>query len=358
MTATAQPEAQFPSRRREYGLDFVTRVYPGRIVGLALGGIAVAGVFWSEGAGWVMWALLWASALAWPHFAHGLAINSAHPYEMERRCMMVDSALGGVFIALMKFNLLPSALFVTMLSMDKLSVGGMRFFVPCSAALLGACTATAAINGFAVRLETSLLEIYASLPLLVAYPLAVGYTSYRMARQLRFQNKQLQAMNARGGLAQMPKRVAWEKAVAEEFELSRSVGSASAILLIDIDDLEGINDRYGHPVGDEVVRSVAATLRNALREHDLPGRYGGKEFAALLPGADARRAVRIGERVRKAVGASIVEATAQVVGTVSIGVAASDPGDRRYGDWVGRAEEALAAARAKGGNRTELGVAG
>src|SRR5690349_10636222 len=160
-----EKQGEFVSRRRERGLAFVSRVYPGRVIGLALGGLAVASVFWTEHASWWLWGVLWAAALAWPHFAYGLAINSADPYRTERACLVVDSALGGVFLALMKFNLLPSAIFVAMLSMDKLAVGGVRFLLPCTAALVGACVAVGLLTGFDVRVETTLREIYGSLPL-------------------------------------------------------------------------------------------------------------------------------------------------------------------------------------------------
>jgi diguanylate cyclase len=349
-----QEPAHFASKRREYGLRFVGRVYPARIVGLALGGIAVASVLWSNGAHPVAWLALWVSALVWPHVAYGFGVNSADPYRTELRCLLADSVIGGVFIALMKFNLLPSALLVVMLSMDKLSVGGLKFLAPCTAALVVACLAVSFAIGFPARMETSMFEIYGSLPLLVVYPLVVGWTSYRMARQLLYQNKQLEAMSSTDGLSQMFTRQSWERAVAEEFELCKRTGLASSLLLLDIDNLQGFNERYGYPTGDEVIRSVAVTLRNTLREQDVPGRYGGEEFAALLSGADASRALQIGEAVRKAVASSVLERSTRLHGTVSVGVATMDARDNGYRDWISRADQALNAAKAKGGNQTEV----
>lgn len=343
----------FASKRREYGLRFVRRVYPGRIVGLALGGIAIATVFWTERAPLPLWFALWTSALAWPHFAYGLGVNSADPYRTELRCLMVDSALGGMFIALMKFNLLPSALLVAMLSMDKLTVGGTRYLLPCTAALAGACLAVAAATGFQARPQTTMLEIYGSLPLLLVYPLLVGFASYRMARQLRYQNKQLEAMSRSEGLATMLTRPAWERLAAEEFALCRHNSLPSSIVLASIDELAAVNARHGHPTGDEVIRSIAVTLRNALREQDVPGRFGGGDFAALLSGSDERHALAIAEHIRKAVGSSFLERTGELRCTVSVGVAPLDTGDRGYREWLAAAEQALKAAKALGGNRVE-----
>lgn len=345
--------AYFASKRRGYGLRFVRRVYPTRVIGLALGGIAVATVFWTERASLGLWFALWTGALAWPHFAYGLGVNSADPYRAELRCLMVDSALGGAFIALMKFNILPSVLLIAMLSMDKLAIGGVRFLVPCSAALAGSCLAVAAANGFAVRPQTTLLEVYGSLPLLLVYPLLVGFTSYRMARQLRYQNKQLEAMSMTEGLGRMLTRLAWERMVAEEFELCRRNALPSALLLVGIDDLPRLNQRHGYPKGDEIIRSVAVTVRNGLREQDVPGRLGGGEFGALLSGSDQARAMRTAEHIRRAVASSVVEKRDELRCSVSIGVAPIDAGDASYRDWILAAERALRAARERGGDRVE-----
>ncbi len=354
MAEQATTSISFGSRRHESGLRFVERVYPGRTIGLALGGIAVAFVFWQQGAHPAAWLLLWVACLAWPHIAYGLGLNSADPYRTELRNLMVDSAIGGVFIALMKFDLLPSALVLVMLSMDKLSVGGVKFLLPCTGVLVAACLVAAMATGFPVKLETTMFEIYGSLPLLLVYPLVVGFTSHRMARQLRYQNKQLEAMSTTDGLSQMLTRQAWERAVAEDYELCKRQGLSSSLLLLDIDNLQSINEHHGYPTGDEVIRSVAVTLRNSLRAQDIPGRYGGEEFAAVLPGADADKALQVAETVRKAVSASVLERSARLRGTVSIGVAAFSGRDESYREWIAHADQALNAAKAKGGNRVEL----
>ncbi len=346
-------QAYFASKRRGYGLRFVRRVYPTRVIGLALGGIAIATVFWTERSAIGLWFALWTGALAWPHFAYGLGVNSADPYRTELRCLMVDSALGGAFIALMKFNILPSALLVAMLSMDKLAIGGVRFLVPCSAALVASCLAVAAANGFQVRLQTAPIEVYGCLPLLLVYPLLVGFTSNRMARRLRYQNKQLEAMSITEGLGRMLTRLAWERMVAEEFELCRRNGLPSSLLLVGIDELPRLNQRHGYPKGDEVIRSVAVTVRNALREQDVPGRLGGGEFGALVSGSGEGPALHIGEHIRRAVASSVLEKQDELRCSVSVGVAAIEAGDGSYRDWILAAERALRAAREKGGDRVE-----
>ena len=81
--------------------------------------------------------------------------------------------------------------------------------------------------------------------------------------------------------------------------------------MIDIDHFKSVNDTLGHDAGDQVLRSVAATLAGALRTEDLVGRWGGEEFLALLPETDLAGATRLAERVRRALAAN----------PISIGVA-------------------------------------
>ena len=352
MSAIEPGPAPFASLRLERGLEFVRRIYLPRTAGLALGAVAIAPVLWANGARPLLWLALALSTLAWPHLAYRLGMASADPYSTERRSLTIDSALGGAFIALMKFNLLPSVLLVVMLSMDKLAVGGPRFLARCTLALVTACAIAAWAAGFEVRPDTTLPEILGCLPLFVVYPLAVGITSYNMAKRMSYQSRQLEAMSRTDGMSRMLMRRAWEELVIEEFMLCRRTGSPSSILLLDIDDMKRINERHGYPVGDEVIRSVASILRDSLRAQDVAARYGGEKFAALLPGADAAQAEEIAGRAREAVASALLEQGAQVSGSVSIGVAQLDAGGG-HADWIAHADEALHAAKMQGGNCAE-----
>lgn len=92
-----------------------------------------------------------------------------------------------------------------------------------------------------------------------------------------------------------------------------------SFLLIDIDDFKKINDRYGHFVGDTVLQDFARTLKKQLRDYDLFGRYGGEEFAILLPGADEKNAGEVAERLRSTVENSSVDDSLKIKYTISIG---------------------------------------
>ncbi|MFK0205366.1 GGDEF domain-containing protein [Agrobacterium sp. NPDC090283] len=99
---------------------------------------------------------------------------------------------------------------------------------------------------------------------------------------------------------------------------------ADAAMLLDIDHFKSINDRFGHAVGDSVLQEVAKRIGGSIRGGDVLARYGGEEFIIYLPGAGARKACMIGERIRDAVAVTEVDCGGLRVGvTISIGVAAS-----------------------------------
>ncbi|GEM_PF-2429067 len=86
-----------------------------------------------------------------------------------------------------------------------------------------------------------------------------------------------------------------------ELERAKKKEQALSILFIDVDNFKAVNDRLGHPIGDQVLRDVAAKMKENLRRVDLITRFGGEEFAVILPGSDKGQAASIAERIRKAV---------------------------------------------------------
>ena len=327
-------------------------MYLPRMIGLALGGVAIAGVLIANGAHPVLWAGLLASTVVWPHVALWIGSRSRNPYPAELASLMVDSALGGAWIALMQFNLLPSVVILIMLSMDKLAVGGVKLLARCTAALLLTCAAVSALTGLQVRPDTSMVQIIGALPLLVLYPIIVGLTTYRLARRLKEQNQLLSEESRTDGLSGLLNRRYWEDAVAGQFQRLQSRGQPVSLLMLDIDHFKSINDRHGHPVGDEVIRSVAEILRSSLRDGDVPGRYGGEEFGVLLPDTPAAGAEVIAERIRRRIeGAALTRSGLRA--TVSVGIAELGPQDVDYTVGISHADRALYAAKERGRNRSE-----
>ena len=147
-----------------------------------------------------------------------------------------------------------------------------------------------------------------------------------------------------------------------EIELKRAerYGHTLALLMIDIDDFKRINDTYGHQFGDHVLRGIAASLVESVRETDIVSRFGGEEFAIVLPEIDRDGAVVLAERIRESVSSKSYRATQsgqesgqEVTVTISLGVA-SYPGDADGIDGlISKADNALYKAKGDGKDRVE-----
>lgn len=127
-------------------------------------------------------------------------------------------------------------------------------------------------------------------------------------------------------------------------------GRPLSAILLDLDHFKRINDAHGHAAGDAVLREVARRARQLLRERDILGRYGGEEFAAILPGADAALAAAIAERLRERIASEPVEGIAV---SASLGVAQADPREPALEGLFRRADAALYEAKRGGRNRVE-----
>jgi diguanylate cyclase len=340
----------------EEGRRFARRMYVPRIAGLALGAICIAGGLWEQAAPAWVWALMLVNTLGAPHLAYWLAMRSRNPYRAELANLTLDSIYGGVWMAAMHFNLAPSVILLAMLAMDKAAVGGPKFLARCLVAQVAAAVAVTLL----FRIEPQLLQSgivarVASVPLLVVYPIMVGLTAYRLARRVRQQNVELAALSSTDGLTRLPNHTAWLEAVEREFARSKREAQSMAVLMLDLDHFKAINDKHGHPVGDEVLRGVAQAVREALRLHDVPGRYGGEEFGVLLPRCDAAGAEAIAERVRARVEWASFAGSLKV--TASIGCAVLAANDLVAASLIARADRALYAAKAEGRNRATRAAA-
>ena len=137
--------------------------------------------------------------------------------------------------------------------------------------------------------------------------------------------RQLFESSVRDGLTRAHNRKYLNERLAAEVAHGQRHGTKLALLMLDIDDFKGTNDRHGHPVGDVVLRQVADTVRRLIRLEDVFARYGGEEFVVLTRGDGVQNAAQLGERLRRAVAELTVSSDGvSIPVTVSIGVAELD----------------------------------
>ena len=141
-------------------------------------------------------------------------------------------------------------------------------------------------------------------------------------------------------------------ALAREVERWRRYRVPCALLMLDIDHLKLVNDKFGHPVGDSVIRQIAQTLKEVSRDNDTAARLGGEEFALLLAGVDLDRAVAAAERLRSALSSKRVEGVGTV--TVSIGVAGCPENATSERALYSASDEALYMSKNSGRDRVSI----
>jgi len=139
--------------------------------------------------------------------------------------------------------------------------------------------------------------------------------------------------------------------IEEEMQRASRHGTLVGLLMLDIDDFKGINDQFGHVVGDAVIRDVADILRQAVRRFDVCARYGGDEFVVIMADADEERLQGVAERIRRNIDAyrSLDSFGSVVTTTVSIGCTLASAGGPR--EVMDRADQALYAAKNAGKNQ-------
>jgi diguanylate cyclase (GGDEF)-like protein len=131
----------------------------------------------------------------------------------------------------------------------------------------------------------------------------------------------------------------------------RRADDAVGVLMIDVDRFKALNDRHGHAAGDEVLRAIASAIAGAVREDDVPARFGGEEFAVLLRNPGLGVALDIAERVRAAVAGLDLRRQGIVGVTVSVGVAVADHPDQPIAELLDAADRALYRAKRAGRDR-------
>ena len=137
----------------------------------------------------------------------------------------------------------------------------------------------------------------------------------------------------------------------KEISRCRRHGRESVLLLMDVDHFKRVNDGYGHPAGDSVLKAVASTCVQSLRDNDMFGRLGGEEFGILLTETDAAGGLEAAEKLRTAIEALRVDVAGGIRVTASFGVSSFAESVSKPEDWIAKADEALYSAKRTGRNR-------
>ncbi|MFK0313846.1 diguanylate cyclase [Pseudomonas sp. NPDC090233] len=330
------------------GLSFVKRIYLPRILGLGIGLLSVAAAVAPLSPPTWAWCVLLFNGLLWPHVAYQWALRSAAPFQAEQRNLLLDSLMGGFWTAAMHFNPLPTVTVLSMMTMNNVAAGGKRMVAQGLAAQLVGMLLASLLLGTGLQLDATPLQIYACLPLLTLYPLALGWVCYRLAIKLAEHKRRLSALSQTDSLTGLLNHGAWKDMLLLKFQACQRQQAPAVIALIDIDHFKSINDTFGHVVGDCVLRQLSAELKRNLRDIDQAGRYGGDEFCVILPSTSEEHACQAMERLRERVASYRNPQLPHLRISLSIGLSAFHPGLESPEHWLDQADKALYSAKRRG----------
>lgn len=185
----------------------------------------------------------------------------------------------------------------------------------------------------------------------IAAPLAVAAERELLDRSLQDLNRELYDRSTRDPLTRLHNRQYLSEALPDLLGAAGGDRPTVWLLLLDLDHFKRVNDLHGHAAGDEVLRTVAATIASNVRNDDIAVRFGGEEFAVLVTTKDPAVPVRLAERLRGAVAAERQASVGRI--TVSVGVAAHRFGEA-FDDLLVRADRALYHAKDGGRDRVEV----
>jgi diguanylate cyclase (GGDEF)-like protein len=189
----------------------------------------------------------------------------------------------------------------------------------------------------------SALALVVALPLVIVLQRSVRHSSLAAAART----------DAKTGLLNAG---AWQREAAVEVARATPAQTPLAVAIADIDHFKAVNDTHGHLAGDAVLAAVSAAMRDLLRDCDLCGRFGGEEFALLLPRTTAAQALEITERIRQGISQLAIprDGTAAIRVTISIGVAVPGQARRTLDDLLAAADHALYQAKRSGRDRVVM----
>jgi len=190
--------------------------------------------------------------------------------------------------------------------------------------------------------------------------LALHLKLKRLQDELREKNAMLARLSTTDPVTGLRTRRYASEVLNIEWIRARRYHTPLSVMMADLDHFKRVNDEYGHPAGDAVLRGVSEILRTTLRATDVPGRYGGEEILVILPQTEGTGALQLAGRWRQAVRDACFDSPdgRKIQVTLSIGVASFDPAHGTPEDLVSAADDALYRAKHGGRDRVEAAVPG
>jgi diguanylate cyclase len=168
-------------------------------------------------------------------------------------------------------------------------------------------------------------------------------------------NNNLTYLSKIDGLTELLNTSSWQEELSREYKRSQRSKSPCSLVLFEIDDFDKLNSQHSHQAGDDVLRTLASSLKQTARETDIMGRISGEQFAILLVDTDAKAAINFAERLRKKIATTVITSQgSEIQFTISSGVAEIGADFKEDTQWLSAADKALRHAQNNGKNKTTV----
>lgn len=324
------------------------------------------------------WGLLVLQFLVYPHLVYWRALKARDPRKAELNNLLLDNALLGAWCTALGFPLWISFTLLISAAINSVINSGHKALLRSIAAFLLGTTLGLAVFGWHDAEQNPWVDLMCAIGL-TGYLMGIGQIAYRRNLALSAARKKLKASEWAMSQANedLQRQLAEINVLKEQLheqanrdpltglfnrrylqstlerELARCLRTATplTLMMLDIDHFKSINDRYGHVVGDDVLRQMGQVLMHGARTEDVPCRFGGEEFVLLLPNMPTEIALARAEQLRASFAAvSIQSPQGDVLTTVSIGVATFPAHGNTVDELTHAADLALYAVKRSGRN--------
>lgn len=185
--------------------------------------------------------------------------------------------------------------------------------------------------------------------------LLIAYLTTMLSADLQYARRMFKYLSETDDMTGLSNIRAFNNIITQEIKKAERYGQAFTILMIDADNLKGVNDKFGHEAGDRMIKAMATIIQSCLRDSDSLARYGGDEFIALLSQTEQQNAIEAAERIRKAIENSSFDMEGNPVkSTISIGMSCYPAQANNITDLLRKTDQALYLSKNNGRNRVTL----
>jgi diguanylate cyclase len=328
----------------------------------------------------VTWGLLVLQFFIYPHFLFWRARQASHPLDAELKNLLVDAFLLGLWCAVAGFPVWVTFTFFSSTLMNVVFYRNLLGAVQATLAFVCGSLLWGAVGGWHFVPGTDTLTTVLCIVGLLTYLITISSAAYQRSinlrdtrRELRGSEQALHDVNAhlktqlnenqmlqsllkeqvnRDPLTGLYNRRYLDSIMERELVHCKRENRPLSLMLIDIDYFKAINDNYGHPMGDQVIKQIAQLLQNEARLEDVVCRFGGEEFLLWLPNMPRTVAIERAERWRQTLaGTPIVSGGFEFQVTLSAGIAIYPEHGVSPKILIGNADQALYRAKSEGRNR-------